>query len=293
MYVISRTYTEGYEFHIDHSNIQSGWWNMSVQNTVGAGRRSTSGSQATANILERKFERLIDLTSDERRALHDLRATPLHIEPRKLLVRAGEPVHETILVTEGWVTRYKALADGRRQIISFVLPGDFINLYAALFEVSDESFRSITPVTYASIEPDKLLGLFRDHPRLAALLCWSAGENDAILAEHIVRLGRLSAYEKVGHLLLELFIRLEHVGLTDDKSMSFPVTQEAIADNLGLSLVHVNRTLRRLRNDGLIELSDEYLTILDLRALTRAAKFDRGYLENRHLPQTFLEKLFS
>lgn len=264
---------------------------MSVQNTVGSGRRYPTRSHATGDMLERKFERLLDLTPEERDALHELRATPKNIESREFLMCADEPIRETVLVLAGWVSRYKSLSDGRRQIVSFVLPGDFINLYAALFEISDESLECVTPVTYASIGPDKMLGLFHEHPRLAALLCWSAGENDAILAEHVVRLGRLSAYERTGHLLLELFIRLERVGLTDDTSISFPLTQEAIADTLGLSLVHVNRTLRRLRNDGLIEMSDEFLTILDLPALARASKFDRRYLENRNLPETFLSKL--
>lgn len=258
----------------------------------GSARHHVASGQATVDVLERKFERLLDMTMEERAVLRDLHRSSKTIEVRQSFVRAGQKIDQTILVLDGWVARYKSLQDGRRQIISYILPGDFINLYAALFETSEESFRSLSPVTYASIEPHRLLDIFKEHPRLAAMLCWSAGESDAILAEHIVRIGRRSAYERVGHLLLEILIRLEHVGLADFNSYAFPLTQEAIADTLGLSLVHVNRTLKRLRQDNLIEIADDHLTVLDLGALARASKFDRGYLENRGLPDTLLQKLF-
>ncbi|MBO6784502.1 MAG: Crp/Fnr family transcriptional regulator [Alphaproteobacteria bacterium] len=254
-------------------------------------RFASDEEQDPVVILERKFEQLIDLSEVERDVLRDLHLATSVTESRRNLVKAGDRMNEIILVLDGWVARYKMLADGRRQIVAFLLPGDFIDLYAALFEQSDDSFLAVTEVTYASIPPERLLELFREHPRLAALLCWSAGEVDAILSEHIVRIGRRSAFERVGHLLLELYIRLDHVGLADDRGYDFPLTQEIIADALGLSLVHVNRTMRRLRDNELVEARDEFLHIVDLQALVKASRFDRNYLENRNLPESLLARL--
>ncbi len=264
---------------------------MAYRDRTGFFRRTGSAETESAAILERKFERLIDLTDDEREVLRDLRRATTVVDARKTFIREGDRISETILVLDGWVARTKTLGDGRRQIISFVLPGDFIDLYAALFATSDESFLAVTEVTYALIVPNRLIELFREQPRLASLLCWSAGESDAILAEHIVRIGRRSAFERVGHLLLELFIRLDHVGLADDTGFDLPLTQEMIADALGLSLVHVNRTMRRLRGEGLVEMRDDFLHIVSLPALSKAARFDRSYLEHRNLPEPLLAKL--
>jgi len=129
-----------------------------------------------------------------------------------------------------------------------------------------------------------LFGLFRSHPRLGAALFWQAGHESALFAEHLVGVGRRSAYERVAHLLLEFLVRLQQAGLADERSYALPMTQELMADSLGLSLPHVNRTLRRLREDGLILLKGARLTCLDVAALSRLAGFDGPNLAAQRIP---------
>jgi CRP-like cAMP-binding protein len=109
---------------------------------------------------------------------------------------------------------------------------------------------------------------------LGTALFWQMGHESALFAEHLVGVGRRSAYERVAHLLLEFLVRLQQAGLADERSYALPMTQELLADSLGLSVPHVNRTLRRLREDGLISMKGARLTCLDVTALSRLSGFD-------------------
>lgn len=255
---------------------------------------TSPGTEKTGHrtVLEHKFDGLIDLTADEVQHLRYLQEDAHSYPSGKDIVESGEPADTTMIMLDGWAYRYKTLKDGKRQIVSFLLPGDFINLYAALFEESETSVHTLTKCEFATVNPDDILEVFKTEPRLAALLCWSAGEHDAILAEQIVRIGRRSAYERIAHLIMELLIRLEHVDQSDDDTFEFPLTQEIIGDTLGLSTVHVNRTMKRLREAGMIEQSNGFLIVKRVNDLADAAQFDRDYLERRRLPQSLTSRLF-
>ena len=123
-----------------------------------------------------------------------------------------------------------------------------------------------------------LFGLFRDHPRLAATLFGLFSCETAMYTEHLINVGRRSALERVAHFLLELLTRLQAIGLADERSYRMPLTQELIGDALGLSVPHVNGTLRQLREDGLVGIDGQIIVINDLEALATLADFEKIYL---------------
>jgi CRP-like cAMP-binding protein len=137
---------------------------------------------------------------------------------------------------------------------------------------------TITEATLTTIPFDMVDNVFERNLVLAKALFWSAAYEAAILAEHLIDAARRSAYERVSHLLLELFVRLNSVHLTDNMTISIPLTQELIADALGLTTVHVNRTLRALREDKLIAMDGHAVTILDFEALSLLSDFENSYL---------------
>jgi CRP-like cAMP-binding protein len=179
---------------------------------------------------------------------------------------------------DGWLARYKILHNGARQIIDFILPGQVFGLQACVFQRALYSVVAITESTLSAIPFDMVDSVFEQNPTLAKALFWSAAYETTILGEHLIDAARRSAYERVGHMLLELFVRLNRVQLTDEMTFSVPLTQELVADALGLSTVHVNRTLRALREDKLIAVDGHSVTILDFEALSRLSDFDSSYL---------------
>lgn len=164
---------------------------------------------------------------------------------------------------DGWLASYKILHTSSRQIIDFILPGQVFGLQTCLFKRSLYSVVTITETTLSTIPFDMVDSVFERNLVLAKALFWSAAYEAAILGEHLIDAARRSAHERVSHMLLELFARLNAVHLTDDMTFSIPLTQELIADALGLTTVHVNRTLRALREDKLIAMDGHSVTIVD------------------------------
>lgn len=200
-------------------------------------------------------------------------------------VRKGKDVlaagqhYETLFVNhDGWLFRYKILHHGARQILDFILPGQIFGMQACLFNTALYSVSTITEASISAIPFDMIDSVFERSPRFAKALFWSAACESAILGEHLIDTARRSAYERVSHLLLELFVRLRAVGLTEDTSFQMPLTQELIGDALGLTTVHVNRTLRSLREDKLIAIEGKRVTLLDFEALSLLSNFENLYL---------------
>jgi CRP-like cAMP-binding protein len=184
----------------------------------------------------------------------------------------------------GMAIRYKVLHDGRRQILGLVLPGDFIGFPGCLFENALYSIASLGEAIACSVPFGNMFDLFRRQPKLGAAIFWVAGHEAALFAEHLVGVGRQSAYERMAHLLLEFLVRLRAIGLADERSYVLPLTQELMADALGLSVPHVNRTLRRLREDGLISIEGSRITCRDVGALCRLADFDNFNFAKYRIP---------
>jgi len=179
---------------------------------------------------------------------------------------------------DGWLARYKILHKGSRQILDFILPGQVFGLPACLFPHAPYSIMTITEANISAIRFNMMDNVFDRDPALANALFWSVVQEAAILGEHLTGAGRRSAYERVSHLLLELFVRLNTSHRTGDMTFSIPLTQELIADALGLTAVHVNRTLRALREDKLIAVDGRSITIIDFEALSLLSDFEKSYL---------------
>jgi len=232
-----------------------------------------------------KFEMFAQLEERELAHLSQLFSHRVRLQPHSDLVVEGANVNTVYLLESGWGIRYKLLSDGRRQILNFVLPGDFVGLRASLFGIQDQTVELITAAIAATVPSARIMDLFRSHPKLAAAVSWSSAREEAMMADHIVRLGRRNAYERMAHLLLELLRRLQAVGLAGDRGFDLPATQETLGDFLGLSVVHVNRTLRRLREEMLIAQENGRVRLLDIPRLEAIADFESPHLDRRLTPR--------
>lgn len=179
---------------------------------------------------------------------------------------------------DGWLSRYKILHNGGRQIVNFVLPGEIFGLPACAFRSSLYSVATITECSLSMLPIDIVTAAAERNPDLSRALLFAAIGEAAILGERLIDTARRSAYGRVSHFLLELLIRLGRSGHADSLSFDMPLTQEVIGDALGLSPVHVNRTLRTLRDDKLIALSGKRVTLRDFDALCRLSDFEQSYL---------------
>lgn len=204
------------------------------------------------------------------------------LRPGQEIVSEGRRCTAVFLIMDGMAVRYRVLRDGQRQILNFLLPGDFAGTIACRFKSALHSVRTLTQTVIAPIPVAKFIGLSETHPSLAAKLLWSFASEAAIYAEHLITVGRRPASARIAHFLLELLTRLQAVGLADERSYRLPLTQEMISDALGLSVPYVNRVLRELRDSGLVRIRDQQVIIDNLEELAALAEFEHHYL--RPLP---------
>jgi len=240
------------------------------------------------NPLLRKLEHYTQLSSEDRAAALRLCAErPQRFQAKDDLVREGDEPRVVRLVLEGWASRYKYLEDGRRQVVGIFLPGDMCDLNVFVLREMDHFIGAITPVTVAQIGREVFEEVTLGHPRLLQALWWESLVSMAIQREWLMNLGSRTAFERITHLMCEIYLRLGAAGRTEGPSCEWPLTQAIIADITGLSTVHVSRTFQAVREEGLVEIRDRVLTIHDLDALMAAALFNPNYLhlggEGRHL----------
>lgn len=235
----------------------------------------------------RKIAVFAPIEGAEQNFLQRLVASEGNVPADHHLVRAGEEYGPILVVNSGWAVRYRTLADGSRQIANFILPGDFIGLNATVMSVSDYDVASITPMSFARLRIDDIIAMMETHPRLCAAIFWCNAREESILFEHLTSLGRRSALERVAHLLVELLRRLQLIELAEGDSFVMPLTQQLIADSVGLTAIHVNRMMRALEQNGLIAYSRHpvpRLHVRDVRRLEAAAGFEDGYLHFTEMP---------
>lgn len=252
---------------------------------------SRAGPLAAHSALVQKLGTLVDLSNDEIAHLEGLHQFSKNLPAGSELISEGDRYDVSMIIEDGWAFRYKMLSDGRRQVINFLLPGDILGPFASVIDTADHAAAAITRLRVSTFAPESVLELFAACPRVGVLYGWAVGRDEAILSEQVVRVGRRSAYERTGHLMLELLRRLQQVNAAGNQSFELPLTQELLADALGLSIVHINRTLRRLRSEDLIRLSEGRVVIPDLERLQRAAEFTPDYLEQDGLPRETLSEL--
>ncbi|MBR0657293.1 Crp/Fnr family transcriptional regulator [Roseomonas arctica] len=199
-----------------------------------------------------------------------------------ILHEGGRAAH-LFTVLRGWAFRYKTLPDGRRQILNILLPGDLVGLQAEIATPVPHSVEALTEVELCAFGEDALWTLYRDHPELALDVTWLSANEERIVDEALVSTGRRTALERVAALLVYLYKRASVAGLVQSGTAPLPLTQSHLADTLGLSLVHTNRTLQRLRKGGFIRLEEGRLAIGDLTTLSRVAAYWEAVPSNRPL----------
>jgi len=201
------------------------------------------------------------------------RAGTITVSAGEMLLRERQPNARLFTVYAGWAFRYKTLSDGRRQILNFLLPGDLVGLQQEFGEAASHGIEALTDCALCVFQHDSLWAMFRENPRLGYDITWLAAHQEGHLDQNLLTTGRRNATERVAMLLMHLYRRLDRLGLAQDGAVDFPLNQQHIADALGLSLVHTNKTLRRLSTLGLHELKNGRLRLLNPRALARIAEY--------------------
>jgi CRP-like cAMP-binding protein len=229
------------------------------------------------NRLTRKLEAFGPLPNADKRLLDEVIRSKQEIAPRTDLIREGDAPSNVNLILEGFACRYKMLPDGTRQIIAYLVPGDFCDLHVFILKTMDHTIATLSRCTAVKIPRPRILELL-ERPAIARAFWWAALVDEATLREWLVNIGARPAEQRVGHLLCELLLRLETVGLTNGNTYELPITQAELADTVSLTSVHVNRVLQRLRADGLITLKGKHLVILDVERLKTVSGFNPNYL---------------
>lgn len=232
----------------------------------------------TTRPLARKLQQFVDLSAEELAIVRQLESTVVDVDRHADLIAEGEPEQQCYVILDGWATCYKQLPDGRRQVINFMIAGDFLGLRSLLLQVSDHSVTSLTGLRVSRFSPSELREIMADHPRIATAVLWALSRDEAIVVEHLVDLGRRNALERLAHFILELGERVALVGLADAHGYHCPLRQEDFADALGLTAIHVNRSFRQLRERQLVDFSKRRLTIHDRATLAELAQFTDTYL---------------
>ncbi|GEP04335.1 Crp/Fnr family transcriptional regulator [Methylobacterium oxalidis] len=233
----------------------------------------------SSNPLVRKLEGLAPLSEADRSILDQLAAGARLADPHVDLIREGSAPDAAFLVLKGIACRYKHRQDGKRQILSYLLPGDLCDPDIAHLSRIDHALGTLSACSVARIPREALLFAVERHPNVAQAFRRAKIVEEAVTREWLVNLGCRSAIERIAHLFCELLLRLQAVGFAENDSFEFPVTQVELGDTTGLSNVHVNRTLQELRRQGLIATGQRRLIILDLPRLRALAEFQAGYLQ--------------
>jgi CRP-like cAMP-binding protein len=236
---------------------------------------------STSRLLQR-LAGLLPLSAEESRALEDAAGPARLYRAHEELVREGHGATHIGLLASGFAFRCRILPDGRRQIVSYLIPGDLCDARLLLLPVATHSVSTLTPANVVPFARERLLALVAHHPRIGQALCWLTMVEELISREWLVNVGQRTAIERLAHLLCEVFARMHAVGLTDHGRCELPLTQVELADSLALSTVHVNRTLQELRRQGLVSLSAGMLEIHDFAALQAIAMFNSDYLQPAH-----------
>lgn len=241
------------------------------------------------NPLIRKLDHLYPLAPDETALLEGICTSTLNFDAGEDLVLEGDQPRECNLLLEGMTCRNQILPDGKRQIFSFHIAGDIYDAQNFLLNEMDHTVSALTACTVAPIPHSKMTEITERYPRIARAFWKDTLVDAARFREWMLSIGRRTAYQRLAHLMCELYIRHDIAGLADGWSIPWPITQDDVGDALGLSNVHVNRTLKELRGEHLITLAKSRLDIHNWSGLKQAGQFEVRYLHlgtNKRLEAT-------
>ena len=206
---------------------------------------------------------------------------PQDVPARYDLILEGDKPGPLFVILEGWACRYKLLPEGTRQITAFLMPGDCCDMHASVLDRMEHSIATLTPARVAMIPRARMEELIMTRPALTRALWWKQLVDEDTLRAWIVSMGRRNSLQRVAHLMCELYVRAHNIGLIKGDRFELPLTQVVLGDALGLTVVHVNRVLRKLRVSGVMDLTAGSLIIADISKLSHVAGFDDNYLHRR------------
>jgi CRP-like cAMP-binding protein len=226
----------------------------------------------------KKLRKRTDISAEEERAIRNAVLETRRLPADIVAIRSAEELHASMLLLDGWMARSKDLASGERQVTELHVAGDFADLHSWTLKCLDHDVLTLTECTIAVMPHERLKDLFERYPHLSRVYWFMTNIDAAIHRELALSLGQRSAISRMAHLFCELHARLHVVGRTNGDSYELPLTQRELAECLGLTVVHANRTLQELRRRALVEFENRQLTILDRRGLEGVAEFDSAYL---------------
>jgi len=256
---------------------------VTVMNSTRSGparpsRRTAPEEVDPVSALIRKLDGFAPLKEPERAALAGLARYVRTVERHTILVEQDDAADHAVFVLSGFASRYKRRASGRRQILAYLIPGDFCDRGALHGYSLDHTIETLTRCRIARVPRAVYLELIGQHPGIALALQRAKLTEEATAREWMANIGMRSGPERMAHLLCELLERLGSIGQAAAGQFEMPLTQADLAETLGLSSVHVNRVLQALRRDGLITLQGHRLRILAPQQLRELAEFEAGYL---------------
>ena len=229
------------------------------------------------NPLIRKFERLSPLSLEDREFLARATKRSYLVGPHQDIIREGKAPDDVHLIVAGMACRHKTIENGARQIVAYLLPGDFCDLHVFILDQMDHTISTLTECAVVDLPRDTILRL-TERPAIARALWWATLVDEGTLREGLINIGRRRAEERMAHFLCEMMMRLDAVGLVSDSAFDLPLTQDELGDTLGISTVHVNRTLQKLRSSKLITFDRKRVVVLDPAALKACCGFNPNYL---------------
>ncbi|MEQ1580718.1 MAG: Crp/Fnr family transcriptional regulator [Steroidobacteraceae bacterium] len=235
-------------------------------------REETTGVEDCRACRLRALPLFIDQSPEEQALVQSLKRTEVRLGAMATLIHEGQTDAPLYTLLKGWAFRYKSLSDGRRQILGFLLAGDFIGVQQKMSDAAAHGVETLTDSVFCVFQRDSLWEIHRRSPSMGFNLTWLTAHDESIVDDTLLSVGRRSAEERIAMLLILLFKRA--AALQADAGIAgvpFPLTQQHIADGLGLSLVHTNKTLRKLEKRGLHRISEGRLFMRDVKALARLA----------------------
>ncbi|SEP69370.1 cAMP-binding domain of CRP or a regulatory subunit of cAMP-dependent protein kinases [Loktanella sp. DSM 29012] len=235
------------------------------------------------NCPLRKQPLFVGMSDSDVQTMQKFKVGELSVDPGTPLLIEGSNSPQLFTALRGMAIRYKTTADGRRQVVNFVFPGDFIGLQSGLMNEMSHSVEARSKMTLCVFNRSELFSFFKSHPERAFDITWLAAVEEHFLGEALTTVGQRTAKQSLAWALLRIFERGRMIGLVRNRAMDLPFRQQDIADALGLSLVHTNKTLGHLRESQLVNWSDGQLTINDTDKLAAVAGVETDLVPRRPL----------
>lgn len=231
--------------------------------------------------LIQKLSHYMVLSEEEKQILENTARQRVAVDKGDDIITQGQRPDYVYLIESGWACRYKLLEDGNNHIMAFLIPGDLCDVHVTILDKMDHSIRALTALKLTKFSIDEMINIMENHPRLARAFFWSTLVDEATLREWLVNMGTRSCELRVAHVFCELLLRSRMAGLSYDGSFDFPLTQVELGESMGISHVHTNRVLQKLRQEGLISMEGRRVIIHDWKRMKAFAQFDPTYLHSK------------